>query len=370
MLFRSVFQVTTPDPTERSTFDNIDTSKFPYNMARGRMGATVHVYGTEPTPVYAIDITGGVYDPNTSEHALISDDHSISYPLKKNKVVFVFDLPHTCEIGLFNFFNFDSEGTVTVSYSEKEPKSDGSGDWKPAAPSKSYAGDGVIRVPFPAVKARYYRVEFSTARLGRVGALGLFGNESPGRIDQVTKFRVPRTELPPYRIILNNLSSIYVGAKVSYINEEEGQNKAKSNEASLAAEMIIDDNCETYYEYKPGNESPIMVIDLGDVRAIRRLSSLFECTPGTFELYVSDQLLDEFKVEGDRNAARPNIRSVDKSFFKNYPPFHIVHYDHSGAGRFSYNFNDVPARYVIMRFIPDSTTTRLAPVSQLRIRVS
>lgn len=362
----AVFQVTTPDPTERSTFD-IDASKFPYNMSRGRLGASVQVYGTEATPVFSIDLTGGTIDPNTSEHALISDDHSISYPLKKNNISFVFELPHTSEIGLFNFFNFESEGTVTVYYSEKAPKSDGSADWKLTSEGTTYAGDGVVRVPFTPVKARYFRVTFDTTRLGRVGALGLFGNENPGRIDQVTKFRVPRTELPPYRIIMNNLSSIYYGAKVSYVNETEGKDATNSKEASLAAKMIIDDNCETYYEFQPQNESPIMVVDLGDTRAIRRLSTLFESTPGTFEFYVSNQLLDEFKVEGSREAASPNIKSVDRSFFQNYPPFHIVHFDRTGAGRLSYNFNDVPARYIIMRFIPDAETARLAPVSQLRI---
>ena len=362
----AVFQVTTPDPTERSTFD-IDASKFPYNMSRGRLGASVHVYGAEATPVYSIDLTGGTVDPNTSEHALISDDHSISYPLKKNHINFVFDLPHISEISLFNFFNFESEGTVTVFYSETAPKSDGTGDWKPAGEGIPYAGDGVVRVPFTPVKARYFRVDFDTTRLGRVGALGLFGNENPGRIDQVTKFRVPRTELPPYRIIMNNLSSIYYGAKVSYINETEGKDATNAKEASLAAKMIIDDNCETYYEFQPTNESPIMVVDLGDTRAIRRLSTLFEATPGTFEFYVSNQLLEEFKVEGSRDVASPNIKSVDRSFFQNYPPFHIVHFDHTGAGRLSYNFNDVPARYLIMRFIPDAGARRLAPVSQLRI---
>jgi len=363
----AVYQVTTPDPTERSTFDDIDTSKFPYNMARGRLGSTIRVFGTEPTPIYAIDITGGTVDPNTSEHALISDDHTISYPLKKNDISFVFELPFVTEIGLFNFFNFDSEGMVNVFYSEKEPKSDGTADWKSVGPGTSFAGDGVIRIPFKAVKARYFRAEFSATRLGRVGALGLFGNAVPGRIDQVTKFRVPRTELPPYRIILNNLSSIYNGAKVSYINEIEGQENATTQKANIKAEMIIDDNCETYYEFQPVNQSPIMVVDLGDTRAIRRLSTLFESTPGTFEFYVANQLLDEFKVEGSRDAAHPDIRAVDRQFFDRYPPFHIVHFSRTGAGRLSYNFNDVPARFVIMRFIPDSQAAALAPVSQLRI---
>ncbi|MDX6766255.1 MAG: hypothetical protein SFU85_05650 [Candidatus Methylacidiphilales bacterium] len=362
----AVYQVLTPDPTERSTFD-IDATKFPYNMARGRIGTNIRVFGTEPTPIYSIDIANGLTDPNTSEHALISDDHSISYPLKKNDISFVFELPHTTEVSVFNFFNFDSEGSFTVSSSASRPKSDGSSDWKVVSPSQAFAGDGVHRALFSPVNSRYFRIDFKTTRLGRVGALGLFGNVTPGRVDQVTKFRVPRTELPPYRIILNNLSSIYYGAKITYINEIEGQQDQQSKKATLDAEMIIDDNCETYYAFNPNNATPIMMVDLGDVRAIRRLSTLFEGTPGTFEFYVSNQLLEEFKVEGDRNAEHPDVRSVDRAFFDRYPPFHIARFERTGAGRIAYNFDDVPARFLIMRFIPDNPTNQLAPVSNLRI---
>jgi hypothetical protein len=336
---------------------------FPYNMARARMGSKIRVFGTEPTPIYAIDLTGEKIDQNTSEHALISDDMTVGYPLKEKAISLVFELPYSCSIHSFNFFNFGGAGQATIYGSTRAPNRQGQGDWKQLAESISFDAEGVYGIHFDPTPMRYFKVEFSRTRDGRVGAFGLFGDLYPGRIDQVTTFRAPMDEVPLHRIINNNLASVYNGATVAYISS----GRQFKNDRPTDARLKIDDNVETYYDFSPDDPMPTSVIDLGDVRPLKRVSWLYQSVSGRFDLYIFHQLPEEFTVEGERTAPNPSISGLRSEFFERYPAFHSIHTSQTQAGRLAHNFQDIRARYVLIRFVPDQAVAMLAPVSTLRI---
>jgi hypothetical protein len=336
---------------------------FPYNMARARMGSKIRVFGTEPTPIYAIDLTGEKIDENTSEHALISDDMTVGYPLKAEAISLVFELPYSCSINTFNFFNFGGAGQATIYGSTRAPNRQGAGDWQRLAEPIPFQADGVHGIRFEATPMRYFKAEFTRARDGRVGGFGLFGDLYPGRIDQVTTFRAPVDEVPLHRIINNNLASVYNGANVVYVSS----GRQFENRQPTEARLKIDDNAETYYDFSPEDRMPTGVIDLGDVRPLKRVSWLFQSVPGRFDFYISHQLPDEFIVEGERTSADPLITGVRPEFFERNPAFHTIYTSQTQGGRLAHNFKDIRARYVVIRFVPDEAVAMLAPVSTLKL---
>jgi hypothetical protein len=347
----------------RADAPDLSPIHFPYNMARARMGSKIRVFGTEPTPIYAIDVTGEKIDQNTSEHALISDDMTVGYPLKAEAISLVFELPYSCSIHTFNFFNFGGAGQATIYGSTRAPNRQGQGDWKPLAESIAFDADGVYSMRFDPTPMRYFKAEFSRTRDGRVGGFGLFGDLYPGRIDQVTTFRAPLDEVPLHRIINNNLASVYNGATVVYISS----GRQFKNHQPIEARLKIDDNVETYYEFSPEDRTPTGVIDLGDVRPLKRVSWLYQSVPGRFDFYIFNQMPDEFMVEGERTAPNPLISGLRSEFFERHPAFHSIHTSQTQAGRLAHNFKDIRARYVVIRFVPDEDVAMLAPVSTLRL---
>lgn len=349
---------------DAAALEDLSPINFPYNMARARMGSKIRVFGTEPTPIYTIDLTGEKIDINTSEHALLSDDMTVGYPLKEENIALVFELPYACGISNFNFFNFEGAGKATIYGSKSKPKSDGSGDWQPLADPINFEAQGVYGTKFPATEIRYFRAEFTKSKDGRVGGFGLFGEIHPGRINQVTTFRAPKDEVPLHRIINNNLASVYNGANVVYVSSGR---QFERNRPSAHVRLKIDDNAETYYDFSPEDATPTGIVDLGDTRPLKRISWLFESVPGRFDFYIMNSLPDEFIVRGDRTVENPYITGVDPAFFDKTPPFHTIYSSQTRGGRLAHNFDDTPARYVVIRFVPDAAVAALSPVSTLKL---
>lgn len=354
-----------PDPGhtngQQMTLLDLKPSMFPYNMARARMGTKIRVFGTEPTPVYSIDLTGQKVDENLSEHGLLSDDMTVGYPLKEENISLMFSLPYAVSMNSFNFFNFGGAGTAILYGADKSPSRDGSGNWKQLGAAIDFDAPGVYQLHFDPKDLRYFKAEFIRKRDGRVGAFGLFGDLHPGRINQVTTFRSPKDDVPLHRIINNNLASVYNGAQVVYVSSGEGDSRN-----SAATELKIDDDASTYYEFTPDDKTPTGIIDLGDTRPLKRVSWLFQSVAGRFDIYLSNRLPESFTTE---KSPRGDIRvtGLTEQFFRENPPFHSVRINDTREGRLCFNFQDTRARYVVFRFTPDVATASLAPVSTLRL---
>lgn len=343
--------------------DQLKPAMFPYNMARARMGTKIRVFGTEPTPIYSIDLTGQVQDENQSEHALLTDDMTVAYPLKEHVIALQFTLPYATEVNRFNFFNFGGAGTVQLYASAKAPDRQGKADWEPLGPLIEFDASGFYNQEFSPALKRFFKVEFTRKREGRVGAFGLFGDLYPGRIDQVTTFRVPKDQVPPHQIITNNLASVYNGAEVVYVSS----NKVNGYDHNpLETRLKIDDDVTTYYEFSPEDKQPTGVIDLGDTRPLRRISWLFQSVAGQFDIYLSNRLTDAFLTEQVRGNGR-RVVGLTEDFFRENVPFHSVRIADTNDGRLAFNFQNTWARYLVFRFTPDVLTASLAPISALRL---
>lgn len=338
---------------------------FPYNMARSKMGTKIQVQGTEGTPFYAVDITAEVEDVNSSEHALLSDDMTLSYPLQKDAISLVFSFAYSAPITWFNFFNFGGEGEVRLYASTERPDSKGNAPWQQVGLEIPFSVQGVHGMTFPEVNARYWKAEFKqlNGSTGRVGGFGLFGDLRRSRVNQITNFRTLGQDMPLFRIVHHNLASSFNGADVLYSSSSTNPVDLRYDQQRLQ----IDDNSETFHEFAPDDPNPTVVVDLGDTRPLKRISWLFETVPGRFDFYLSHQLPKEHFDLMEDNKGRRWVARVDEKFFKDTPPFHTSRNRAEKGGRQAFNFDDISARYIVYRFTPDPEYAELAPVASMRI---
>lgn len=368
--------------------------EMPKNLARWHMGAALFVANNGALqPFNWRDADNG-----QSAGLLLGDDPSAELDLTPDTYKYVMELNDYYLVRRFTFKNFTAMGTLQV-YSADSLANANSKEWKALTDPIQFSGEGYVSARFEEVDTRHIMVVFDITTEGSIGIFGLYGDMS------VAETRLPRSHKDAEKMVIAsptddttkfNFGSVSSGSKISYINNGDPAEVQKMN----------DDDVETAFEFPEDSEEDVMIMDMADQQNINRISMLFESPPGTFDLYLTNDLPEGMKdvedASGDGSTAksapaeeeaakdddemaadwepvaRPalllaatpgslgewlalaslaadapvSMVTLPKSFFENNE--HCMQFDVDGStGRFRADFDVIEMRYLIIRFTPN-----------------
>ena len=112
-----------------------------------------------------------------------------------------------------------------------------------------------------------------------------------------------------------------------------------------SASNMIDDQAATSFGFSPNDNSPVTIIDLGKVAAVRRLSAVYSPRAAAIDFYVLQTLPG---VDGDK---APNSLKIDSKTLSKLKAVGST-VDDGTQGRATIDFPPTQGRYVMLRWTP------------------
>ncbi len=335
-----------------STLNERGRASFPLNLARTNLGAGI-VSSREPATG---DAPSGVDEKDIVMTAqnLISSDESLSYPLEKGKTSFIITLPFIAANREFSFINDNgSAGKVTISVA-RSAQDFNSTKWKKISEATILSHNSYVSVTFPMVEFTTMKVDFDITKPGRINAFGVFGE---------TK-KVGFTERPE---LLQKLQPIHDCCEYDYATLNNNQayvshiSSYATPENYKRANVMLDDNASTSYDFAKNDPTPATIINLGQSQSIRRISSVYAAEEGILEFYALDKLPDGNMPSADSAAKEPQLLILPSDFFHVNRPIYTSE-TRPYSRKSSTTFELRPAKYVMLRWLPKkNATASLAP---------
>ena len=262
--------------------------------------------------------------------ALIMDDDTISCPLQGGQTTFVIALPKAALIDRFTFVNENAaaRGELKIAVSNYRLPANSS-KWTEVEGVIPFSRKRLFNLSMLGVEAKYVRLSFHVEKEGRIAALGLYGEESlrkfaekQGRIIQVKN---SAAALNLENVVNFNFANLYARAHVVFV----------SSGSPFAAERMIDDDTVTSFHFSKSDPHPTVVVELADREQLHRISALYKMQAGRLDVYLTDEL------------------PPDPTNLSDLTPIATI--TDPGNGKAAVNFNPHDARYVALRWTPDST---------------
>ncbi len=329
-----------------------DLVALPKNLARWHMDVSL-TYIDEKGQEAQISI-------NTSEGSdigiLLSDDETLSYNFNQGAHTLVINLVNPYPINRFFLMSYSALGNVDISVADTSLPLD-SQRWTKVGENISIAPKQRTNYTFPIILAQFVQLRFEIEKSGEIASLGLFGEpnisqtkfqrreaamDTQDSVDEAEAEIIATTETVSY-----DYASLYSGTEIAYLNS------GSLNDANL----MIDDDSLTYYEFSPQDEQSILVLDLKQNATVNKLSLLYESGPGTLQFYFLanlDDVLDSGpEPEESQNAPAGNLNIVrlPERFFQNHEPVAVQEVE-PGEERVRMNFNNLAGRYLLIRWLP------------------
>ena len=264
---------------------------------------------------------------NANPTALIMDDDTISCPLQGGDTTFVIALPKAALLDRFTFVNENASayGELKISVSNYRLPANSS-KWTEVEGVIPFARKRLFNLSMLGVEAKYVRLSFHVEKEGQIAALGLYGQESlekfserQGRVMQVhNQARTFNLE----DVVNFNFANSYARAHVVYV----------SSGSPLSAKRMIDDDTVTSFHFSKTDPHPTVIVELADREQLHRVSALYKMQAGRLDVYLADEL------PNDLRDLTPIASVTDP-----------------GNGKAAVNFNPHSARYVALRWTPDSS---------------
>lgn len=297
---------------------------YPENVARYHFGAQVEAL-PEGSSTSTLQLSSSTGDQNTAEAALLCDDPTTGYALSTGTKTLVVTLSKIENIDSISFLNHGAKGRVTIATSSAKVSDENS--WHVVA-EKDLAGDSLNAKVGP-TEAKYVKLTFEVSEPGRIASLGVYSTPS------VATFTMPRARKmnvgpsDSFALISSNLSDVHSRARAAYVSSGEIQE----------ANNMIDDQSATTYKFGPGDNEPTAVIDLGEVRSLRRITALYTPRPGIVSFYVLKSLPGQpssNKTMKLDDAALANVKAVGSVS--------------DGSGRAAIDFPETTGRYILVKW--------------------
>jgi hypothetical protein len=305
--------------------ENTETVNEAKNIAQMNCGAQIQCIMPDGRP--AAIASRNTLD--TSPTALIMDDDTISCPLQGGDTTFVIALPKAALLDRFTFVNENAaaRGELKISVSNyRLPAS--SSKWTEVEGVIPFARKRLFNLSMLGVEAKYVRLSFHVEKEGRIAALGLYGEES------LKKFAEKQGRLTPVKnfthafnledVVNFNFANLYARAHVVFV----------SSGSPFAAQRMIDDDTVTSFQFSKTDPHPTVIVELADREQLHRISALYKMQKGRLDVYLADELSED---PSDLRDLRPIATTTDP-----------------GTGKSAVNFNPHGARYVALRWTPDS----------------
>jgi hypothetical protein len=267
---------------------------------------------------------------NANPTALIMDDDTISCPLQGGDTTFVIALPKAALLDRFTFVNENAAayGELKISVSNYRLPVNSS-KWTEVEGVVPFARKRLFNLSMLGVEAKYVRLSFHVEKEGQIAALGLYGQESlerfaqkQGRVVQVRNLaRTSNLE----DVVNFNFANSYAHAHVVYV----------SSGSPLAAKRMIDDDTVTSFNFSKTDPHPTVIVELVDREQLHRVSALYKMQVGRLDVFLANELPND---PGDLHDLTPIASVTDP-----------------GNGKAAVNFNPHGARYVALRWTPDSS---------------
>ena len=304
----------------------IETPNEAKNLAQMNCGAQIECI----MPDGRLATIGARTAQNANPTALIMDDDTISCPLQGGDTTFVIALPKAALLDRFTFVNENAAayGELKISVSNYRLPVNSS-KWTEVEGVVPFARKRLFNLSMLGVEAKYVRLSFHVEKEGQIAALGLYGQESlekfaqkQGRVVQVRNLaRSSNLE----DVVNFNFANSYAHAHVVYV----------SSGSPLSAKRMIDDDTVTSFNFSKTDPHPTVIVELADREQLHRISALYKMQSGRLDVYLANELTDD---PGDLRDLTPIATVTDP-----------------GNGKAAVNFNPHGARYVALRWTPDSS---------------
>jgi hypothetical protein len=295
------------------------------NLARMNCGAQIECIMPDGHRAAIASRTSSEAGPT----ALIMDDDTISCPLQGGETTFVIALPKAALLDRFTFVNENAaaRGELKIAVSNyRLPVS--SSKWTEVEGVIPFARKRLFNLSMLGIEAKYVKLSFHVENEARIAALGLYGEESlekfaekQGRIVQVKN----STRAFNLEDVVNfNFANLYARAHVVFV----------SSGSPFAATRMIDDDTVTSFRFSKTDPHPTVIVELADREQLHRVSALYKIQAGRLDVYLTDGL------------------PQDPNNLDNLTPIATV--TDPGNGKAAVNFNSQGARYVALRWTPDT----------------
>jgi hypothetical protein len=308
-----------------------DSANQAKNLARMNCGAQIECI----TPDGHISKVSRVIAQDAEAAALIMDDDTVSCPLQEGETSFVITLPKTALLDRFTFLNENAaaRGELKIAVSNYRLAAN-SPKWAKVEGNIPFSNKRHFDLSLLGVEAKFVKLSFRVEKEGRIAALGLYGEKSlrdfADRQRHVTQVSNTVQSHHIEDIINFNFANVYARAHVAYVSSGSG----------LGAQRMIDDDAYTGFQFSPADPHPTAIVELAGRERLHRVSAVYKMQSGHLDVYLMDGLL------------------ADIADLRNLTP--IASIKDSGNGKAAVDFDPRGARYVALRWTPDSAQERTA----------
>ena len=358
---------------ELAALDESVLRLMPKNLARWHMEASLILVDEK-----------GRYRPlaidearDNSAAVFLHDDETLTYRLDRGPYSIIVDLGDFYPLDRFFFLSYEAIGTLDVAVSTTlRPLA--SNRWNKVIDGAEYESEAANNYTFPVAETRYILLQFQTEIPGDIGFLGVYGQTSIAE----TEFQRERAEtadagLEEGETISYDYASLYTGSEITHISSGD----------FVSANVMIDDDFMTYYEFSPDESESILVLDIKESSRLNKLSMLFESDPGTLEFYIVTDLKDAFAGEEPELAshdlsgqtvvrqltaaagpfravmaanleANTRIVTLTSGFFDEREPIvtHVAE-QREDRVRLQFGFENITGRYLLLRWLPNRSVS-------------
>lgn len=324
---------------------------YPQNLARYHLGAQLE-------PQTGVANQSNTDARNTSEAALLSGDPTVGYALPAGTTTLVVSLPNIENIDTVSFLNEGAKGSVSIATSNTKLPLD-SPQWRDVGQQELSAN--AIRAKVGPSEAKYLKITFNVAEAGRIAGFGAYSTPAASDFTMPRPRRVNLANTPQsFALIGSNLTDLHAKARALYVSSG-GDVKEANN--------MIDDQPASAYNFSADDAAPTVIIDLGKVSKLRRLSAIYSPRPGTVEFYVLQSLPSEQPAENievktappqsalaavsSGGTPMPNSYTLTDATASNMKAIGSV-VNTEGEGHASIDFPETSGRYVMIKWIPAS----------------
>ncbi len=330
-----VLQKVTPVTTKQAAV-------YPENVARYYLGAQLEVM-PQRTSIASLQLSSKSEDTNTAEVALLCDDPTVGYPLSTGTTTLVVSLPAIENIDTISLVNRGTKGTLDIAVASAELSADSS-QWHDI--SQQDVDGETVKARIGPSDAKYVRLTFKVKNAGRIADLGIYSTTS------VSDFMAPRLhnvnlqESSSRTIINYNVTNLHSTCRVLYVS---------SGDALSEANEMMDDQPTTAFTFASSDKSPTVIVDLGKVVPLRRISALYSRRQGKLDVYFLPSLPGS-------QIGQQSLKLDAKTLTELQPVGSVMD---EGRGYASVDFPATAGRYMMLKWTPAGQGDHVFSVAEL-----
>lgn len=274
----------------------------------------------------------------------VSPDTTSQVDLPTGNSFNAIDLPRTYSLNRIYFKSYGAAGTVRVLGSNQKLSPDDP-NWKQLFPASEFGSGEIFDREFPDANAQFLLFEFKTTTPGTVSPFGIKGNEfinqaaaKPPTADEMDSLSdEEKADLVPY-----DFSSVVNGSRITMVSSGDGE----------SANLMIDDDITTFYQFNADDPSATLLIDLSQNYRVNSMGLTMDAGVGEIEVYTFDILPERLAAAALEDGNSVEVE-LDAAFFESVFPLVTQSYDEAVENT-AMDLGEVDAQFALIRWIPSS----------------